>query len=111
MCSFKDIVAQDNVLTFINFREFAELHNLNGTDCLAIVDNLTSQERFLQGAAYSGYDGMYGKEIIVYCNEKDLPEVPAATTRFDVDGEIYLVDHCDEEMGILKLTLKGEMIR
>lgn len=49
MSSFKDYIAADNKNVFLNEQEFAEKHNLNGSECVAVVqevvinDDLTTE--------------------------------------------------------------------
>lgn len=109
MKTFKEQIAADNAAIFINDMEFADTHDLNGTTCKAIIAGKTSKETFLNGADYDSYDGLYGAEVVVRCCASDLPEIPVNGQRFDLDGEIYLVDSCRDDMGILRIILHGEM--
>ena len=41
---FKDFVQNDIENVFINSNEFAEVHNLNGTQCYAVAEGLTDKQ-------------------------------------------------------------------
>lgn len=41
---FKDFVQNDIEKVFINSNEFAEVHNLNGTQCHAVAEGLTDKQ-------------------------------------------------------------------
>lgn len=104
--------AADDLGVFLNMDEFAEEHDLNGTVTIAIVQSPTSKERFSGTArSYDVYDGVTGTDVVVYCRANALPEIPVEGQRFTLDGEIYLVSQCVDEMGVLSITLQGESIR
>ena len=41
---FKDFAQNDIEKVFINSNEFAEVHNLNGTQCYAVAEGLTDKQ-------------------------------------------------------------------
>lgn len=43
MTTLKEYIAADNSAAFLNESEFAEQHNLNGTICTAIVQDISVQ--------------------------------------------------------------------
>ena len=110
MSAFKEQVAADITEVFLNIDEFGEEHDLNGTTCTCVVQSPTAQETFLQGLKYREYEDIHGQVVIVHCRKDDLDEVPVEGIRFDLDGEIYLVDSCVDDMGMLSITLHGNMI-
>ena len=108
---FKEQVA-DDIDVFLDMDEFAEEHDLNGTATVAIVQSPTAKERFSGTArSYDVYDGVTGTDVVVYCRANALPEIPVEGQRFTLDGEIYLVSQCVDEMDVLSITLQGESIR
>lgn len=111
---FKEQVA-DDIDVFLDMDEFAEEHDLNGTATVAIVQSPTAKDRFSGTArsydVYDVYDGITGTDVVVYCRANALTEIPAEGQRFTLDGEIYLVSQCVDEMGVLSITLQGESIR
>ena len=107
---FKHFVKQD-LDVFINPDEFADIeHDLNGTRCKAIIQSPTDQERFIDGLQYSQYDGIHGVETIVHVRKDALPEAPVEGQVFMLDGKVFRVTECIDDMGILSIKLQGEMI-
>lgn len=107
MSAFKEQVADDLVNIFFNADEFAEEHELNGTRCLCIVEGESTEEKFIRSRSYNGYEGIHGVGVKVYVEERLLPEIPVEGMRFDLDGEILLVDSCTREAGMLTIVLHG----
>ena len=108
--AFKHFVHRD-LDVFINPDEFADIeHDLNGTKCKAIIQSPTDQERFIEGLQYSQYDGIHGVETIVHVRKDALPEAPIEGQVFSLDGKIFRVSECIDDMGILSIKLQGEMI-
>ena len=107
MSAFKDMVAADCGEVFINIEEFAESHhNLNGTVCNAILQDVSVAEGLSTGDGVTQtYAGLYGSRLQVNCKTEDLPEVPRYGQTFLVDGKLYLVESCDNDMGILTIQL------
>lgn len=107
--SFKDMLSND-INIFLNDDEFAEEHDLNGTRCKAVVQSPQSRKSFTVDGNYADFTSIYGMLIIVHCKTADLDEIPIEGQRFDLDGKIYTVASCIDDMGILTITLHGEMI-
>lgn len=49
MKTFREQIAADNTVAFINSLEFADKHNLNGTECSAILQDISVAEGYLRG--------------------------------------------------------------
>lgn len=106
MSAFKDQVTADNTAVFMNAAEFAELHNLNGTDCVAILQDISVAESLSTGAGTTQtYPGIYGSRMQVNCKKSDLPEMPVTDQVFTVDGKLYLVESSANDMGMLTIQL------
>lgn len=106
MSAFKDAVAADIKRTFINALEFADLHDINGTEVLAVVDRDVLEER--NARSYAEYaEGVYSAQIKVYVDAADMPNRPVRGALFRLDGERYLVDECGENMGVLEITIEA----
>lgn len=104
--SFKDWVIRDNVYGFLNGREFAERHNLNGCECMAVVQSVTATEELSTGRGQMNYyPGLYGARLQIDCLVGDLQEKPVYGQTFTVDGDLYLVESCSEAMGMLTILL------
>ena len=57
--TFKEIVANDNANVFINGNEFADTHNINGVECLALVQDVSTAEKLSIGlGAENTYPGL-----------------------------------------------------
>ena len=110
MSAFKDIVADDMDDVFLNGDEFAEEHNLNGTDCLCIVESPTTQKGLTnsgEGEKYKGYDAVHG--ATAHIKKADIGEMPVEDQDFTLDGEMFIVDSCVEHMGMLTIGLKANI--
>lgn len=106
--TFKEIVANDNANVFINGNEFADTHNLNGVECLAVVQDVSTAEKLSIGlGAENTYPGLYGSRVMVNCKAEDLPSIPVSGMAFELDGQLYTVEACDEDMGLLTIQLIG----
>lgn len=103
---FKDMVAADISAVFLNPDEFGEIHNLNGTECVCVV---ASDETAKRSASLTDGrrtpDGLHGDYLTVCVKTADLPHIPKFGTNFSVDGKNYKVDSCNDDMGMLTLTL------
>ena len=49
MKPFREQIAADNTVAFINSLEFADKHNLNGTECSAILQDISVAEGLSTG--------------------------------------------------------------
>ncbi len=109
MSTFKECL-KDDLKTFISLEEFADIHNLDGTECAAIVQEPTVRDNFfLNSQGLDGYTGIQGKVVHVHCQTSDLPELPGNGEVFKLDGEIFIVESCTEEAGITTLELHADM--
>ena len=108
MSTFKECLEQD-LDTFINMDEFAEEHDLNGTMTLCVVQSPTDRDIFLQQRDLQGFDGIYGKQVIVHVKKSDLPELPPEQQVFRLDGETYMVSEVIDEVGMVTIVLHGNM--
>lgn len=106
MSGFGDMVADDIDGVFLNQDEFAELHNLNGTECMAIVQDVSNGNGLSIGDGITQtYPIIYGNKKQVNCKKSDLPEVPVNGQAFYLDEKLYLVDTCTDDMGMLTINL------
>lgn len=100
MTPFQEQIAADNAAVFINDMEFAEVHNLNGTECKAVVQALAIQQ-----GKDDYFPGIYGSQLQVNCLKAELPEVPVYGMRFYLDDKMYEVESVGDDMGILTIQL------
>ena len=106
--TFKEIVANDNANVFINGNEFADTHNINGVECLAVVQDVSTAEKLSIGlGAENTYPGLYGSRVMVNCKAENLTSIPEYGMAIEVDGQLYTVEACDDDMGLLTIQLIG----
>ena len=106
MSGFKDMVAGDIENVFLNLDEFAEEHDLNGTKCKCILqDESVMEDLSIDEQMSQSYPGLYGSRLLVNCKKADLPEVPVTEQMFRVDGKLYIVESCNNDMGMLTIQL------
>jgi len=102
MAGLKDFIKQD-LDTFINMNEFAEIHNIDGVPVKSIIDSDVLQ--IYSNVKAEQYDGVYRSVLALYVKEDDLGYRPVRDQHLNIDGAIYIVDECSSEMGILKIVL------
>ena len=107
MNTFKEDLTEDLRDVFFDVDEFAEEHDLNGTVCLCVLEKPRTEEKYIRGATYDAYEGIHGASVTVHVESRLLPEIPVEGMRFDLDGEVMLVDSCTQEAGLLSIVLKG----
>ena len=106
MSPFEEQIAKDNAAVFVNDMEFADMHDLNGTECKAIVQDISvAQSLSIQTGKDDNYFGIYGSRLQVNCLKDDLPEVPVYGMRFYLDSKMYEVESVGDDMGILTIQL------
>ena len=107
MNTFKEDLADDLRDVFFDVDEFAEEHDLNGTVCLCVLEKPRTEEKYIRGATYDAYEGIHGASVTVHVESRLLKEIPVEGMRFDLDGEVMLVDSCTHEAGLISIALKG----
>lgn len=106
MTPFEKQIAADNAAIFINDMEFAQLHDLNGTQCKAIVQDISvAQSLSIAMGKDDNYFGIYGSRVQINCLKDDLPEVPVYGMRFYLDDKMYEVESVGDDMGVLTIQL------
>lgn len=99
--SLHDQITGDDLNVFLDPEDFAEIHNVNGTECMAILQKISAED--LSGTHYEVYRDL----MMVNCKVEDLPEIPRYGQTFRVDGKLYIVDSCSEDMGMLTIKLEA----
>ncbi len=86
--------------------EFAETHNLNGTECTAVVQNVVINEDLTTdtAAAAKYTDAMYGNGCVINVQKEDLPYMPQTGDAFRLNGKYGQVVLCKEDEGVLTIT-------
>lgn len=105
MQNFKEMVAED-LAVFTNPNDFGEIHNVDGTGMLVIIDNDLLKGRPRQPVdSYHAAAGVYVAEKMIFVRETDLGYMPVIGQRLTLDGHFYLVTDCNNQMGVLEITL------
>lgn len=102
MSKFKEHLTYD-LSVFFNLDEFAETHDIDGRQVVAVVDSdilKIRSERITER-----YDGIHKGEVAVYVRAVDLPDRPVFGQHVRLDDKLYLVAECTEDMGVLEIVL------
>lgn len=106
MPGFKDLVKQDVKNVFINFEEFGERHNVDGSDVIVVVDDNELIEREKGRAGNSYIDGIYKKRLMFYIAAEDIDALPQVGRVMTFDREDYIVTDAVSECGIFSISLE-----
>ena len=98
--NFKDCIAND-VSVFINAAEFAETHNVDGTNILCAVD------KDLLNPKKTDVAGVYGSLKTLFVKAADLPDRPVIGQRITLDSARYTVISCDSNDGMLEIVMEA----
>lgn len=101
--SFKDQIKAD-LAVFFNQQEFADEHTIDGKKMTALVDDneLLERDKSKMGA-YP--DGLYTARRLVYVSKAEFGPRPAKGRQLNLDGRLYRVEGCTEEVGMLAIEL------
>ncbi|QQE75716.1 hypothetical protein KDJ56_07195 [Brevibacillus composti] len=106
MTAFRDFLETD-ISTFLNPSEFGDIRNVDGKDITVVIDEDLTEERPRQPSElYYSADGVYKKRIVLYVRSVDFGPRPNIEDKIRVDGQLYLVTDCSEQMGILAITME-----
>ena len=108
--SFKQQIASDVTSVFMNFQEFAEMHNIDGNIILCMIDNneLVDREKRYKFNRSLYAEGVYLKELLIYVRACDMEfKLPAIGRSMMFDGKLYIISDAIHEDGIFSLTLEA----
>lgn len=105
MSAFLDGVMADIDNVFLNQDEFAEVHNINGKDIVCVMSVYKTQSK--SAKASSNFDGLHGNQATINLKKSDLSTVPAQGQNIHVDGKLYKVTACRDNMGMLTIMIGG----
>lgn len=93
----------NDLSTFFNDDEFAEYHDIDGQQILAVIDSDQFNERPKDPAElYHLTNGIYRSSITMYVKSADYDK-PVIGQRISVDEEDYYVVSVSEDTGLLKI--------
>lgn len=112
MKSFKEQIASDNRIVFMNIDEFSDLHEINGKQIPAQVDSIEQINREKRYQFKHGLyaDGVYLGETMVFVNAKDFGPLPSVNRTLMLDGKQYLVMDAIDEDGIYSISLNQNKV-
>lgn len=107
--TFKEQIASDNKVVFMNFDEFAECHLINGTEMLCLIDNneLIDRERRYKYQHSMYADGIYMKQLLIFVRAEDFGPLPAIGRLVTFDKKSYIISESINEDGIYSLCLEA----
>ena len=104
---FRDMVSADIDNVFLNSEEFAEVPNVNGSDVLAVVSNDMSKPNSRVPGGVKSTDGLHGDVCTVNVRKDTISRLPKQGENFKLDGKLYKVDTCTDDMGMLTICLRS----
>lgn len=112
--TFKECAAKDIDLAFFNGDEHADMHNVDGTDCLVIIEEEDLRERSARweaGAKQNFDTGLYTAHTILYIRVDDYGLKPKIGKLMVLDAgtdhkRTYTILLCEEEAGVYRMTLE-----
>lgn len=106
MMTFKDVIAQDVHHVFLNQKEFAEEHTVNGRPMLVQLDENELLER--DKSRMGGHqDGLYKARRLIFVSASDFGARPAIGSLLNLDGRQYKITACTEEAGMYSIELEA----
>ena len=106
--TFKDSLTEDLDSCFINMDEFASTHELDGKQFPMVLEGLTTKQFFARAPVT--FDGVHGQTLVVHCKTVDIVEVPVVGNTATLDGEVYRVADCVDDMGLVTIILEVDVI-
>ncbi|KZL88709.1 hypothetical protein [Clostridium magnum] len=101
--NFKESL-QEDLDTFLNVDEFAEIRNIDGADIPIQIDNDLLKERQAKFA-----EGTYLGDVLFLVKKSDFGDPPAREQIIKLDNEPMRVTDFQENMGIYTITLEAIM--
>lgn len=106
MLTFKNQIAADIFSTFLNLREFADTHVIDGREMTVVLDENELLERDKSKMGISS-PGTYRSRRLIFVTKNDLGGRPALGRQMTLDGKLFRVSDCTEEAGILAIELEA----
>ena len=104
--TLKEMIAGDIQTAFLNMDDFAEIHDVNGTEMKAVIDEINAEERNLKTSDHIIGDSIFEKYWKLYVAIEDFGNKPKTGRQiFRLDGKPYRVLEVDEEMGMYVIFL------
>lgn len=104
---FKEIVEKEISTVFLNLKEFAQTHLINGQEKVCVTEQITATEKEPNTSGYVKYEGVHRSEKIIYIEASELEEVPIEGEILYFDSEMWIVEKVTEQDGLLKIEVGG----
>ena len=104
--TFKEQIAADVKVVFINLLEFADKHLVNGVLMDVIVDENELLERDKARLGIN-QDGLYNSRKLMYVPAEQYGAKPVAGSFLYLDKRKYMVVNCTDEEGVYSIELKA----
>lgn len=98
MSAFKDQLRKDAKAVFLNLREFADEHCLNGYTVACVVDKDLTQ------AAKDSFVGVFVNAVTIYVATADLEVRPVEGEMLELDGVFHTVRSVNAEGDVLAIV-------
>ena len=107
--TFKDIVGNDDLNTFINISEFADEHTLNGKQMPMVLVNETMDKASIARINEQSdmQNAIYSKLVTVHVKTADLETIPCEGMLLTLDDKEYRVTSYLSDMGISTINLEA----
>lgn len=114
MPTFKDCAAADVPQTFFNGDEHAELREVDGKECLIILEESTLKEHssHWEAGAKQNFDtGLYTAYTILYIRAEDYGPKPKVGKQLVLSlgggkTRTYEIKSCEDEAGVFRMTME-----
>lgn len=103
--SFKEQLQKDLDTVFLNTDDFAELHRVEGKEIPVVVDD-DKLEKLKQGQIL----GLVEADMLLLGKETDFPADITPGRLLNVDGREYIVTNSGENMGLIEVALKQNIM-
>jgi hypothetical protein len=105
MKSFKECLS-DDLNAFLNLKEFAETHQIDGVDVDLVIDDdqFSQRERMMSAEMFSMTQGIFNESKTFYVRASDMDK-PAPREKLSLDGKDYTVNAATEENGLISVQI------
>lgn len=100
---FHEIVTADIDRVFLNLNEFGEKHRLDDVELIAVIS--TSQTKQRANVQSRNFEGLHGDFMTVNIKKSDFPRIPKQGENIRLDGKLFKVSECRDNMGMLYIEL------
>lgn len=103
--TFKSIIEDDCKNVFLNEKEFADIHKIDGKPMRVIIDK---NELFDRQSGSPHNDGTYENTILLYVLAKEYGKTPVIGSKIIIDGKkMMLIKDFSDEDGIFAITAEA----